>query len=470
MKIIQTVTRYFPEKCGGIQIHLNEVLQQIKEEGINIKVAAAHNQPTEDFYSYDGIDIYRYPAFPAPKSEPNYGASPHSGFNYFAHWLKQQQADIYHQHQWTSQCGLPHLRCAKELGMKTVVSVRLPEIFCQRQTLMLAGKQACDGQIDLTRCSHCCGVQGSLSYEVLEKLSQIPMPVSVMIEGLRRRVSSHVPLGSSVGDTFLSPFSVPSFVAARQYGLGEMAKYADTIIAMSQWVLEALLINGIPKEKLYLLKHGISDSFPRTKVVSTPQHNRPLKVVFLGRWTHSKGIHILVEAIKHLPLEVPIELTIHGIPQDQFYYQETVKRIANDPRFHLAQPLKNEEVAATLSNFDVLAVPSQWLETGPMVVLEAFASGLPVIGSNLGGIAEKVRHGVDGLLVTHDDSKAWAKAFTQLATNSELLHQLCQGIKPVRSIRMEALESIELYQSMMNPIPPSPDRCSPAIEKVFVQS
>lgn len=280
MKIIQTATRYFPEKCGGIQIHLNEVSQYIKKEGVEIKIAAAQNKLREDFYSYEGIDVYRYPVFPHPKSEPNHGAEPHGGFEYFANWLKQQQADIYHQHQWTPQCGLPHLRLAKELGMATVVSVRLPEIFCQRKTSMFKDQQACDGKIDLTRCSYCCGVPESLGTKAVENLSKIPMPMSVKVEGLHRYLTTNIPSVSAVGKPLLSPLSIPTFVAARQMGLQEMAKYADTIVAMSQWVLDALLINGIPKEKLYLLKHGIPDTFPKPKISISTNSDSPLKIVF----------------------------------------------------------------------------------------------------------------------------------------------------------------------------------------------
>ena len=52
-----------------------------------------------------------------------------------------------------------------------------------------------------------------------------------------------------------------------------------------------------------------------------------------------------------------------------------------------------------LSRYHVVAVPSQWMETGPLVILESFAAGVPVIGSALGGIADKVDDGVSGLLL-----------------------------------------------------------------------
>ncbi|NJO50341.1 MAG: glycosyltransferase family 4 protein [Leptolyngbyaceae cyanobacterium RM2_2_4] len=99
--------------------------------------------------------------------------------------------------------------------------------------------------------------------------------------------------------------------------------------------------------------------------------------------------------------------------------------------------------------FDVLAVPSQWLETGPVVVLEAHAHGLPVVGSDLGGIAEKVTHGVDGLLVAAGDPAAWAEAFARLALDEDYLNQLRAGIRPVRTISMEAAESLMVYQSVL---------------------
>ncbi|HEY9301078.1 MAG TPA: glycosyltransferase, partial [Phormidium sp.] len=449
---IQAVARYFPESCGGIHIHLSEIIPVLAAMGVESKVAASQDKSTEDSYIYKGVEVYRYPVSPTPKPEPNHGAYPHGGFESFVRWLKEQKADVYHQHQWTPKCGLPHLRLAKELGMATAVSVRLPQPICQRQTLMLNGEQACDGKIDPVRCGYCCGVSKNIPPAIIQSLSKIPVPASQIAGGLTRRLSNFPAPISKTAEALLNPFSIPAYAAARLEGLQKMAKYADRIVVMSEWVGKALMVNGIPREKVFLLRHGISDSFAdvfKQRVFQSKQPGEPLRVGFLGRWDHTKGIHILVEAVKSLPKEVPIKLIIHGVPSNDSYRQQVIDRIDNDPRIEVAKQLKRDELGNGFANFDVLAVPSQWLETGPVVVLEAHAYGVPVIGSDLGGIAEKVRHGEDGLLVSACDPKAWAEAFALLAKDSSLLDKLRKGIQPVRTITMEAADSLTLYETIL---------------------
>ena len=79
-----------------------------------------------------------------------------------------------------------------------------------------------------------------------------------------------------------------------------------------------------------------------------------------------------------------------------------------DARIRFLPALAHSDVISTLRQYDALVVPSQWMETGPLVVLEAFAAGVPVIGSALGGLTDKIRDGIDGVLVAPFDSvDAW---------------------------------------------------------------
>jgi len=95
-----------------------------------------------------------------------------------------------------------------------------------------------------------------------------------------------------------------------------------------------------------------------------------------------------------------------------------------------------------------LAVSSQWLETGPLVVLEAFAAKVPVIGSRLGGIAELVRDGVDGLLVEPSSTEDWAKKLRRLMDDPSLLLRLRSNVRAPRTITTVANEMASIYQSL----------------------
>jgi len=95
---------------------------------------------------------------------------------------------------------------------------------------------------------------------------------------------------------------------------------------------------------------------------------------------------------------------------------------------------------------DALAVPSLWLETGPLVVLEAQAAGLFVIGSRLGGIAELVDDS-SGLLLQPGNVEVWAEAIGELAAQRSL-----PPVRPVdaRSMSDVAADMGKIYQGLMS--------------------
>lgn len=446
MKTVQTAARYFPEHCGGIQVHLSELIHAMRAYGVESQVAAPKFSAHEDIYRHDDIDVFRYPVIGSLKLEPNHGHTPHRGFDRFVNWLRQQDAEVYHQHQWAPACGLPHLRAAKELGMATVVTIHLPTPICLRDTLMLNGQSVCNGRIDPVRCSRCCGVSEHLSAPTIQLLSRLPIPMSQAARGALRRSHRLAPSLRTSAEALLSPLTIPAFVTARRNSLLEMARWSDRIIAVCQWLYDALLLNGVPERKLMLCRCGVSKHLhkPATREPS----KRSFRVGFLGRWNPTKGIHVLVDAIRRMPAECAIELVIHGVADDEHYRQQVLSRIGRDPRIHIAPPVERADLPAVLPSFDVLAVPSQWLETGPLVVLEAHASGVPVIGSDLGGIAELVQPNVNGLLVPPGDSTDWAAALTRLVENPALLDKLRRGIRPVRSISAEAAELAALYKGL----------------------
>jgi glycosyltransferase involved in cell wall biosynthesis len=166
-----------------------------------------------------------------------------------------------------------------------------------------------------------------------------------------------------------------------------------------------------------------------------------------------------VEAVRGLSPETAIELRAHASNAAEDVGGNLQREVTNlageDARIRILPPLVPGEVPDFLQSIDVLAVPSQWLETGPLVVLEALAAGTPVIGSRLGGISELVRDGENGLLVPHADAAAWRAALLRLL-DPELRQRLRDGIGAVRAEALVARETFELYREVLSANPARP--------------
>ena len=446
MKVIQAITRYFPQSYGGTEVYVDNLAQGLQLHKIESVVAAAEVGRQEvTSYDYNGVEVYRYPVFPSPTDAQFHQKELPGGFNYFSRWLKAHKADLYHQHSWHWHCGLHHLALAKKIGMPTVLTVHMPDIICLRGTLMLNGLSPCEGLKSEVGCGYCYGVPEKVPEWAVRALSQIPLSVATAAKNklLKSPTVQLHQMGRALG--------LPSLAKYHLTKLRQMEHLIDQIVTPCQWSYDALIVSGLSKEKLVLCRQGVSSSYPQIKT-QTKRQEGVLRIGFLGRWHTTKGVEILVKAVQGLPTNLPVELVIHGILQENTGrdIRDRVLEIATrDSRIRIAEPLSRSSVPEALASFDLLAVPSQWLETGPLVVLEAQAVGTPVIGSNLGGIAELVRHGVDGWLVPAKDVQAWTDAIATLAKDADLLAKLRQGIQPVRTMDTVASEMSALYHEIL---------------------
>lgn len=433
MTVIQASAWFPPDSFGGVEVYLNGLVEDLSAIGLNCKVAASREQEQPTIEHYNEIAVYRYPS---------------RDLKAFRAWLAENRSEIYHQHTLRSGCGLAHLQSAKQLGMKTIATVHMPDMSCLRGTMMQNGHFACDGKIDIARCSVCLGVSKRVPTWAVQTLSHLPSPIALSLRH-RLRHASDVRL-RQLGTTIATPAQVHQ----HQQQFDQLVELSDRIVVVCQWLYDAFVRNGVPQSKLILSRHGVATKRqPRERSIHSP-----VRIGFLGRWQETKGVQILAQALQFIP-NTAVELVIHATHADPHgaANREKVLAIArSDSRIQIKPPLARSEIMDAIAGFDLLAVPSQWLETGPLVVLESFAVGTPVIGSDLGGIAELVTHGRDGWLVPARDVKAWANAIANLAENPGTIARLRQGIQPVKTRQAVATEMLQLYQSLnpgtLNPL------------------
>src|SRR5262245_39795108 len=112
MRAVETAGFYFPDSVGGTEVYVNSLGRKLQDRGIDCTVAAPIQSDRPSRYVHEGVEVYRYP-FPARSSRAEVqGRVPPRHFEIFENWLREQKADVYHQHSWTTGCGRWHLEAA----------------------------------------------------------------------------------------------------------------------------------------------------------------------------------------------------------------------------------------------------------------------------------------------------------------------------------------------------------------------
>jgi glycosyltransferase involved in cell wall biosynthesis len=144
----------------------------------------------------------------------------------------------------------------------------------------------------------------------------------------------------------------------------------------------------------------------------------PARMLFTGRVVHQKGLDLLLGALSHLQ-EIPWELTIVGDGPQREPLAEKAKELHIDHRIIFTGWLGRQAVIAQYQQANMFVFPSRH-EGMPNAVLEAMASGLPVIASRISGNEELVVPGSTGLLVPAEDQDSLEAALRTLLSNPTL--------------------------------------------------
>lgn len=436
LRIVHCVGFYFPETTGGTEVYVRDLVSSLSADAIDGTVLAA-TDGGYDAYSWNGADVIRYPV-EAPETPAIAGIGGPDGRTRFQEIVAAARPDIFHLHSWTRGAGLVHLQQVARMGIPCVVTVHVPSPICMRGTMLLYDERPCDGYIDDRRCARCWAQERGL-----------PAPAAYLLAQLPRRDmrNSAIARLSKRAATLLSARAA---AATHAQHLRSMAALCDRIVAPSEWVRAALARNGIPSEKMMVSGQVASAAFSNRQPRPLEGGTRKAVVVgFLGRLERYKGADLLVRALEDLPADLPVELRIAGVGTDERLTRQLEAAARRDSRIRLMGLVAHEQVPAFLADIDVLAVPSRYMETGPIVVQEARALGIPVMGADLGGISERVRPGIDGWLLPFDDPKPWADAIRVAATDRAEVARRSNNMHRTRSIRDVGAEMAQLYREIM---------------------
>jgi GT2 family glycosyltransferase/glycosyltransferase involved in cell wall biosynthesis len=438
MRILLVVHGFPPAVSGGSEIYAHDLeaaLRRVSKHEVFVLTREADATRPEHAVrldTSDGRQVYwinntyrRCRSFEETYRHPGLRAV-------VAEILDRVRPDVAHVQHLTNLTTdlLPELRSR---NVPTVFTLNDYWLLCHRGQLLNTRLERCEGP---TRgCVSCVGNSvgvGAAGYTWKEIIGWL---------GSKRLARAAHRVASVVGSPSIAAQAMDTRVRHMQHLLRDV----DRFIAPSRTLEERFKEFGIPAERISRLQQGI-DLRAFRNLKREPRRG-PLRLGFTGSLMVSKAPHLLLEAFARLrPGAATVDLygdiaPYHGDDS----YRRRLEPLLKTPGVRHYGPLPHRDMPQVLAGLDVLVVPSIWLENAPFVIREAYAAGVPVIASNLGGMAEMVRHDETGLLFRPGDATDLRRAIERLMAEPALLSRLASRAPAMMSIDHDARQLVRIY-------------------------
>jgi glycosyltransferase involved in cell wall biosynthesis len=367
-KIVICSNAYPPNFIGGAELIAHNQAKTLKKLGHDVVVFTGDTQ-VQVFGkrhslrrdTYDGLTVYRIYLTPQDYQSDFINFTHKKVEEHFKKLLDSFSPDIVHFHNIIGlSVGLIHI--AKHKGIKTILTVHDHWGFCHKNTILKSSEEICHDY----RCAECMSIIPD------EDCKNIPI----------RMRKDFIAIQLSDVDAFISP---------------------------SQYLADAYIRAGIPKEKFNVIWYGIN--VQQFAHISKTPMNRRIRFTFVGYFGRHKGIHILLNALPFVGNYDHFEVNLVGDGELMANLKQQVKAMGLNNLVKFWGKSNNIEKA--YRETDIFILPSIWPENQPVTITEAMASRLPVIASDAGGIPELVKDGKTGYLFEVGNAKDLAQKMSE---------------------------------------------------------
>ncbi|MCX6730293.1 MAG: glycosyltransferase family 4 protein [Candidatus Roizmanbacteria bacterium] len=218
------------------------------------------------------------------------------------------------------------------------------------------------------------------------------------------------------------PFNNESTTAKKRIKEFTM-QYVDRFVCYTGKAKQCLITEGVNANKISLIPLGVDVSlfYPASK-----KESKPFTILFVGRLVEEKGVMDLYNAFKKV-IATTKDIRLHIVGQGPL--ENTLRKLIQDVNLQNSVTIEHKsykEIPTVFQQADVFCVPSKktttWEEQYGMVFIEAMASGLPIVSTKSGAIADVVQDA--GILTEEGNEQELAQSITDLYTNKQLCSKL----------------------------------------------
>jgi glycosyltransferase involved in cell wall biosynthesis len=353
-------------------------------------------------------------------------------------FLTEQRPDVFHLFSgYLMTAGA--IRAAHAAGVPIIISLTDYWFLCPRITLLKSDGALCPAPpADPLGCVRC----------QAEEQRRFRLPARL------------APQAAALAWRWLGPALPPTRAQAhrihqRRETLGEAMDSADMLICPSRFLRDRFIDSGVAPGKFRLMRQGLI--LPPRMPPRDAGRSRPV-IGYRGQIKWHKGVDLLIDAALALVADgYAFTLAIYGNDLEDRRYADALKRRVRGVACIEWRGVHTVgQVWDVLAGMDIVVTPSRWYENSPNAILEAQAAGLPVVAADLGGMAELVRHEVDGLLFKVNDADDLRRQLARLLDEPALIDRLRANAPGVKSIDHEMGELLDVYRASAPRRKPSP--------------
>lgn len=353
------------------------------------------------------------------------------------HALQAIAPDILHIHNLLNlSFELPEI--AARHGIPSFATLHDFTLLCPSggQRVHVAENHICT-EIDPERCARCF-TQSPFAMQMAA--ASIPSGMSSLLTRLRKLAPARLTRMARTAASAAAPAVDAEEIRTRLEALPRVWDSIRLFVAPSPSLGRDFLRFGLPEEKLEISDYG----FPALPKAGRRRDSSRLRIGFVGTLVRHKGVHVILEAVRKLS-PGDWELHLYGGLETFPDYVAELRAAARELPVIFHGGFDREETAEIYASIDVLVVSSIWPENSPLVIHEAFQSGVPVVGSAIGGTSDLIRDDDNGLLYEPNSPQDLAGKLERLIIEPGMLQRLAEAAPAVKSIGEDAAEWMDRY-------------------------